>query len=435
MGKLIDRKSSPATRSELALFDLPSTQVVFDSSQWLSFPPVTNLTPSGPFNFVINDSRHFLQTSKMYISFTLKCSAPETVSGAVVIGPPKSVSFINYIGATFFDQVKMFINNVQVFDCPHYAYKSYLECLLNYSSDYKRGFLQGAGYFEDSEQAIDSSSNEGYLTRVKMLKSGEINVCAPLHIDHFNVDRLLVPHMNIQIALYRNKNPFIFETHGDTDISKITLDVTSMKLHVRAIDVVSSASLALEKTMLSFPAKYPYKRTRTKVVSIPGGRFDYLCGSLFTDHIPRRIVVGFVDSESFEGNTKSPFNFKHCDIGEISIDAGGKLVPSVPLSMDFENKNYAEAFVMFHENLGFISQGHTVPISYKKYANGCSLFVFNLSPSDDNGDFEMIRSETTLVNIKFKEKTPLNGFQMIVYAEYDGVFHVDHYRNVLMDTQ
>ena len=423
--KLIDLQSAPSTRSELSVFEVPTTQVVFDSSRWIHVPSATPVTSAGPYEFTISDSRNYLQLSKLYVAVRLKLTHPDKTN----------VALINYIGATFFNQVKVEINNNQIFNCTDYAYKAYLEALLNYGTDQKNGFLQAAGYRNDSSAGLDDGKNEGFKERLKMCQSGEIDLIAPLHIDHFTTDRLLIPHLNIHIQLYRNSDAFVCESH-DATAPTASVTVESMSLFVKAVNVISSANLALEKALLSRNARYPYTRTRIKCISVPGGRRDLPFATIFNDIIPRRIVVGCVKQSAYGGEIgSSPFNFQPFGISEMTVDAGGSIFPSQPIVSNFGEDKYAQSFLMFFENVGAISDQRNLAIDYAKYKNGYTLFAFNLSATDSNSDFELVRTGTTQLHVKFGESTPSSGIHLIVYAEYDGMYQIDHFRNIHMDQE
>ncbi|GMR61462.1 hypothetical protein PMAYCL1PPCAC_31657, partial [Pristionchus mayeri] len=214
----------------------------------------------------------------------------------------------------------------------------------------------------------------------------------------------------------------------------VKLELVGMSLMIKAINVISSANLALEKSLLATTAKYPYTRTRIKCLSVPGGRSDLPFSTIFTDIIPRRIVVGCVEQDAFDGNvSKSPFNFKHFGISEVSIDAGGTVYPAQPFSADFSSNKYAKNFLMFYENIGAVGEHSQLSIGYKKFKNGYALHAFNLAPTDSNTDFELIRSGTTQIHMKFGERTPTMGLQVIIFAEYNGMYEIDHFRNIHAD--
>ncbi|MCP3662374.1 MAG: hypothetical protein GY696_07740, partial [Gammaproteobacteria bacterium] len=62
---------------------------------------------------------------------------------------------------------------------------------------------------------------------------------------------------------------------------------------------------------------------------------------------------------------KSPFNFKNYGIDEVSVTAGGQTYPSKPLTIDFANNRYTQAFVQLFEGLGIAddNKGNTVNLT------------------------------------------------------------------------
>lgn len=239
----------------------------------------------------------------------------------------------------------------------------------------------------------------------------------------------------IHLQLYRNSDNFVLEGH-ESGKPNVKLDLIGMSLMVKAVNVISSANLALEKTLLSHPAKYPYTRTRVKCISVPGGRSDLPFSTIFTDIIPRRIIVGCVDQEAYDGNiAKSPFNFKPFGVTEVTIDAGGTVYPAQPFTSIFSANKYAKNFLMFYENLGAVGENRHLSIGYKKYKSGYTLHAFNPCATDSNSDFELIKAGTTQINMRFAEKTPSSGIQVIIYAEYDGMYQIDHFRNIHSDQE
>jgi len=427
MGKLIDAKSLPATSSQLLLFEVPSTQVAYNTAQWLTFPTVTPVNNTGPFEFHLADSRHYLQISKCYVSFRIRVKTVKATD---------NVAVVNYLGGSFFNQVKVELNNTLIFDAPHYGFKAYLEALLNNSRDAKEGIMQAAGYYEDrpKKEGIDNATNSGYTTRLQLAKQDTIDIYAPLHIDPFNTDRLLVPHVNLQIRLFRAPDSFVLVSH-EAAPPVGTIELLGMNLHVRAVDVISSASLALERTLISTTAKYPYRRTRVKMLTIPAGQQELPFSTVFTDIIPRRLVIGCVEQKAAVGDiSKTPFNFQHFNISEISVNAAGVTYPSSPVFTDFPNSNYANAFVSFFENIGCVSENRPLPISYFDYGHGFTLFAFNLSPSDNNSEYELVQQGSTQIRARFSSPTS-TAIQMIIYAEEDALLILDHYRNVYSDRQ
>ncbi|CAL2048208.1 unnamed protein product [Caenorhabditis brenneri] len=226
--------------------------------------------------------------------------------------------------------VKLLFNNVLVYDSNYYDYKSYIHTLFGENGDTKNGFLTAAGWTDPGDTSTDRVITE----------SRPYEICAPLFLEPFQTERLLVPHINIQLDLYRNSDEFCLEASKAT---KATLEMYDLKLHMRAIDVVSSAAIALESRLRTTPAQYPFTVSKVKIIAIPAGRLELPFTTLYHDIIPRRVIVGILSPEI--SSTTDQFNFEHANLSEIQLDAAGTMYPPQPIQCDFSNKHYTQAFI------------------------------------------------------------------------------------------
>ena len=72
-------------------------------------------------------------------------------------------------------------------------------------------------------------------------------------------------------------------------------------------------------------------------------------------------------------------------------------------------------------------------ISLEDFANGFTLFAFDLSPDlDDGGHFHLIKQGNVRLELHFNAALP-ETINVIVYAEFDNVIKVDKARIVLFD--
>ena len=76
---------------------------------------------------------------------------------------------------------------------------------------------------------------------------------------------------------------------------------------------------------------------------------------------------------------------------------------------------------------------HSNQISLEDFANGLTLFAFDLSPDlDDGGHFHLIKQGNVRLELHFNAALP-ETIYVIVYAEFEGVIEVEKARNVLFD--
>jgi hypothetical protein len=176
------------------------------------------------------------------------------------------------------------------------------------------------------------------------------------------------------------------------------------------------------------------RKSILKSYVITDGRYEYN-NNIFTDEVPRRVIIGFVEHDAYNGNVKkSPFDFKNFNIREISINCSGRTYPQSAYTLDYTNNNYIRAYHDMQENLGLAFSSESNGITYEMFNRGWNIYVFNLTNSMENDSgFELIKDGTTSIDIKFNERTPNGGITMITYGEVDSLVMVDRNRQISSD--
>ena len=78
-----------------------------------------------------------------------------------------------------------------------------------------------------------------------------------------------------------------------------------------------------------------------KSFTVPCGTYSISKENLFLGQLPRRIVFGLVENESFNGAIgKNPFSFKHCSVNFVSLYRDGEQIPSNPLQLNYNQNRY-----------------------------------------------------------------------------------------------
>ena len=429
----------PGTKSELNLFDVPPTQVVVENSRWNEVNLRNACTHTGPYEFHIGPNPQFLHLAKNYLFIELRI-VKETgnnlihAAGDANIDP--LVGPINIIGKTFLRQVKLSLNGMEVFDSgDKYAYRAFLETELNYGYDARFSHLQSGLYNQDTPyNHIDDDQNTGLVARATGFRgSNWVHVMAPIHTDLFAQNKYLLNNIDFRLTLYRNTDTFCLMSENATQLYKI--QVNNMKWYVKGVDVSKSVSLALERSLMQYTAKYPVRRVELRTIHVNQGSRATPSNAIFNGQVPRRLVIGCVDADAYHGvYAKSPFNFGNNGIDEVTITAAGQTYPTKPLTMDFANDRYTRAFVQLFEGLGISDDNKGNGINLKKFKSGTCLFAFDLSPDEDDGGdhWDLVKEGETIVNIHFSAATT-EALEVIVYAEFDNLLTIDHTRNTYID--
>ncbi len=445
--QLLDQNSVPSGKMELDVFSVPTTQVAVKSGFWHEVNPQNTLTDAGPYEFYMPSDPHFLDLSRNYIfmklSITKRNGLPLQWNGAEEgeeahlddkVGP------INLIGKTFFKQVKLFLGSKLAYDSgDSYAYRAHLETELNFGENFKKSFLQAAGYEPDAPtDKSDTNENEGWDKRCKWFMTADhqttvVEFMSPFHVDLFNQEKYLINKIDIRMELHRNSDSFALLSYAAAPDFRIK--VHDMKWIVRRVDPVESVTLALETALLRTTVKYPIRRVQIKTVQLEAGRKDTPTSAIFNGQIPRRLVICCVDSDAFHGSyRKSPFNFKHYKASSIQVIAGGMNFPPNPLEMDFTKNHISRPFVQMYESLGLAATHNSNWLDMSDFANGYAFYVFDLSPdASDDAHWELIREGSTTVRLTFKDVIPAGGVKLIALAEFDNLITIDRFRNTYFD--
>ncbi len=431
----------PGTKSELNLFDVPPTQVVVENCRWNEVNLRNSCTNTGPYEFHIGPNPQFLHLAKNYlfIQFRIvKANGDELIHLAGDANVDPIVGPINAIGKTFLKQVKLTLNGVEVFDSgDKYAYRAFMETELNYGYDARYSHLQSWLYIQAMpHNHIDDVNNIGLTTRATAVRgSNWVQVMAPIHCDLFAQNKYLLNNMDLRLTLYRNPDAFCIMSPAATQNYKI--EIENMKWYVKGVEISKSVSLALERSLMQYTAKYPIRRVELRTIHVNQGSRETPNTAIFNGQIPRRVVIGCVDADAYHGTyVKSPFNFKNYGIDEVSVTAGGQTYPSKPLTTDFANNRYTRAFVQLFEGLGIADDNKGNTVNLTKFKNGICIFAFDLSPDEDDGGdhWDLVKEGETTVNIHFSAATTA-AIEVVVYAEFDNLLMIDHSRNTFIDTK
>ncbi|KAL3070961.1 hypothetical protein niasHT_040117 [Heterodera trifolii] len=241
-------------------------------------------------------------TSYVYLRKVFVCAEfklKKVADDGVVVDVPANaaVGLIQMSGATFIRNLKVHINQREVYDSNQlYSYKVFLDTELSYPVAAKDSYFGVACYFRDS-----------YPTKISNV---EIDIELALHSDEFMI-------------------------HQETaNRDTYTLEVVDSWLIVKVVDLMDGLSLDIAKKLDMEPARYGIRKTWMKSLFITGGRYDF-SANLFTEEVPRRVIIGLVPNQNYIGhNQKNPFYFNHHNVRDIELTASGRTYPQFPYNLE-----------------------------------------------------------------------------------------------------
>jgi hypothetical protein len=139
-------KSQERTKAELDLFSVPPTQTSLAKGHWIDFQPVSSLSDGGPITFLVPGTEDYADLSKTILVVRAKVTKADRAD----LDADEKVGVVNNFLHSLFKQVDVFLKEKQVTQATGtYAYRAYLETLLNYGPAAKKSQLTTSLFYKD----------------------------------------------------------------------------------------------------------------------------------------------------------------------------------------------------------------------------------------------------------------------------------------------
>ena len=212
---LVHANSQECTKSELDLFSIPPTQVSLERGLWVDHQPVSSVSDGGPITFMSAGTEDYVDLAKTIL--VVKAKVTKANGTNLVADEPVGV-VKNFLHSPF-KQVDVFLKEKQVTQSlGTYAYRAYLETLLNYGPSAKESQLTSALFYKDTAGKMDAADptladdanpNLGLRKRYEFNKeSRTIEMAGPLFCHVFFTERLLLSFVDLKVVLNRNVDQF-----------------------------------------------------------------------------------------------------------------------------------------------------------------------------------------------------------------------------------
>ena len=354
------------------------------------------------------------------------------------LGRDARVSLVNYPIAAIFSQLDVTLGDRLVSQSNNcYPYRAFIEAVLNYSDDTLSTQFSAGLFYKDipgeHESTALDGNNVGFVKRAALTaESRKIDLLEHLHSDLFFQEKLLLNGVDVKIKLTRSRDAFCLMTDDPNRGCK--LQILSASLFIKKVRVAPGVRLGHAEALFTANAKYPVDRVGMKVFSIPAGSRVSNQENLFLGQLPKLLVIGLVDNDSFSRtHNKNPFNFKHYDINFVALYLDGEQVLAKPLQLDFETGNCVREYMHLVQAAGKHMKDRSLLVNHEQFAQGYTLFAFDLSPDQECADhYSLIKTGNLRAEVHFARALP-HTVNMIVYGVFDNVIEINHRRNVLFD--
>ncbi|XP_057335106.1 uncharacterized protein LOC130673908 [Microplitis mediator] len=197
---------------------------------------------------------------------------PKATRSAKIVQPNGKVDEKDFVGPvnnflhSMFNQVDVFFNQKMISPPNNaYAYRAYMETLLNYGVDAKKSHLKMSLWSMDTRDHMDAvvaQKNTALDERIAYSSKGkEFELMGHLHCDFFNQDKFLLNGVEMRIRLIRSKNAFCLM---DESANNYIVKISEAMLVVRRVKISPSILIAHARTLGQTTAKYPLTKVEVK---------------------------------------------------------------------------------------------------------------------------------------------------------------------------
>ena len=471
--------SKRCDKSEVDLFRVPPTQQSLERGRWIDYAPLSSVgNANSAITFLIAGTDEYIDLSKTILTVTGKITKKDGTS-KLNGNDQSNVAPVNNFLHSLFRQVDVYLNGKQVTPAMGtYAYRSYIETLLNYDVSAKQSQFSSALYYKDTPGQMEKvgalassktlnyrtadgttpasdklyvpeSGNVGFAKRHQFIKNGNRFVLSgPIFADIFMTDRLLLNMMDLKVVLNRPSDAFSLMEIGNDPAIEPKVQLSDVVLKVRKVKVDQSISDGVERMLKQTPALYPIRRVECKILTIPANLPNVRQDNIFSGIIPNSFVVGLVHVDATTGEyDKNPYNFQHFGVTSVSLTANGQEIPFKLLNLKYpenpEGKidpakdtelDFDEAYNTLFSGTGKIYSNAGLDITREDYPGGYALYAFDLTPDmcKSADYFNAVQRGTLTLALTFGTSQK-HAIGMVCYGDFENIIRIDSERNAIYD--
>ena len=424
-----DSLSAQVIPPALNLFEVPPKVCGIKDVQWIDYRPVSQISFNSPLEFNISGSGSaYTDLSRTYLHLRARITKQgKPLEQDDDVGP------VNLWLHSLFTQCDVTIQQKLLYNSGRfYAYKSYIDTILNYTAD-KSNMLAAELFYKDDAGLMDTASpkntakfNVGLFRRFQRMKTGWVDMIGKLHADLCHLDKLMVNGVDIGVKLYPSSTDFCLMSPADhAPLYNIEIDSAVLKVCRVQIDpdVFTAHSTVLAK---GITAKYPITKSEISSFVVPKGATSWAQSDIFQNRVPTQLIIGLVASKAVQGDFKcNPYNFAGFGLNTLTVTRNGQVVPFKALRLNYATGEISEAYKTLYKD---DSDNHG--ISLEEFRNGYAFYVYRLD--DQAYDYACLpQTQSGNLSIEGQFDSPLTeNASVIVYAKFTGIIEVDQYRGV-----
>lgn len=437
--------------SQLDLFTNVPIQSNILKTEEISYKPVTSIANNSLIEFCsLGHGDTYRDLSSMYLRLLVRLKKSPTTNYAAAQGevlnqdgsiltPMKKAEgggVVNNLLHSLFKQCTIYLNGVAISQSDNnYAYRSYIETVLNYDERASSTHLVNSGFIIDTHGQMNSldDKNLGYVKRKEIFgASNQVELIGKVHADMLNQSKLLLNNVDLRVVFSLEK-PEFYTLEADNGTSVI--EIIDATLYLNHVTLNPGILLAHEQALSKKNAIYNYKRVEVKSYTVAGQNTSLSLDNVILGVIPNFILFCMLPNDAYTGKRSlNTYNFQHFNISNFYLTVNGLQIPNQPLVFDYKQSPpiSARAYSSLFKNVGIHYHNHGNLIKKEFFDSGCFLLCFDLTNDQSFSDqcANLLNQGTIRIDARFAE--PLtNTITCLVYAEYDACIEIDRTRQVI----
>lgn len=423
-------------KAELDLFSSRMVQSAVQGHCWTDLRPISSVNQQSPITFKIPGHEDNFLDPIFYLKIKLKVKSHD--------GSPlpkgSTIAPVNCFGHALFKRVDMKLQDTLITtSTDNYAFRAYLERLLNFDGGAKQTHLATEVYYKDVAGAfdeLDETLNTGYAERMALItESKPCTIIIRLATDLANQPKLIPNLVDIGLTLHQNSNAFRMMFSPQKELPMI--EFQDVSLYVRHVKLSAPMATAIAETLRLKPACYPISHAVVKSFQISPGLTIVNRENLSMGLLPKTVVLGVLESDAYLGvGNKSPFNFKSKQPNFVCLYKDSKQIPSIAFTPNFKEGDVVREYLSLFQVSGKLHSTQDNDIRLHDYINdGYALYGFDLT-SDECGfgcHANPIQQGTLSLKMQFEPKSIDQACTLLIYMLYDNYIYIDNNRNVVKD--
>ena len=415
--------------SALCLFDDNDVQMDIVSTNKSTYYPKTSINITNPIEFVVPPTDdEYIDLGDMQLLLHLQI----TKKDGTALAAADLVSFINQPISSCFQDVFLTIADKDVEGGQHlYGYNGYLSSLLQFHPSAKKTHMVAWGWQEDTPDKFADLSgvNVGQALRMKETAEGKVwEIMGPLFLDMMRQPRYLLPQTNLKLKLLPAKPEFVLIGDGN----KYTYKILKCELIVPRVSVMNTVISGHNKGLEKFNAKYPLNHIDITNFTITKENQSFIKDTLFPTQVPKLLVVGLLDHDSFNGHIKkNPFNFENFDLNKIALYRDGTLIPGQIYTPNYDKEHFLRAYNNTMSSLNYFNTDDSNGMTLEHFKDGYNLYAFDLTPDGtaQGPHRHLMRTGSLRLELSFAKLLP-HAITVLLFAVFDAKVEITKMREL-----